>query len=200
MAVFDNVNFTNPRIIRDNRLSYATTRFRSQYYTNLAVDDRQNLYVFSSAYESATTKPSGVLRINAGTETFDPSYFFDIEAAADGRHLCKPYHITGDYFLLQMYTAPGAPVATASAPVAYKLAVFNANEKSFRWVTGLPEVDVIGSFGKKTAISDGIIYLPVVTTDGNQPAIYAIDPVTATATKGTVVTCTGIAAVGKLLQ
>jgi hypothetical protein len=200
IAVFDNTNFTSPRIIRDNRLSYATTRFRSQYYTNLAVDDRQNLYVFSCAYESTTTKPSGVLRINSGTETFDPNFFFDIETASGGYKMCKPYYVTGDYFLLQMYTAPGAPVSTSSAPAALRLAIFDAANKTFRWVTGLPAVESIGSLGKKTTTDNGIIYIPVVETEnGAQPAIYAINPVTATATKGTVVTCTGIAAVGKLI-
>ena len=199
IAVFDDISFTNPRIIRDDRLSYATTRFRSQYYTNLAVDDRQNLYVFSSAYENdKTTKPSGVLRINAGTETFDPNFFVDIEAASGGHHVCKPYYITGDYFLLQMYTNPNVIESNASAPIAYRLAIFNAASKSFTWVTGLPDVSAIGSLGKKAAVSNGVIYLPVVTTDGKQPAIYGINPATATASRGVVVTCTGIAATGIL--
>jgi hypothetical protein len=205
IAVFDNTNFASPssshrvpRIIRDDRLSYATTRFRSQYYDNLAVDDRQNLYVFSCAYERTTTKKSGMLRINSGTETFDPSFFFDIEAASGGRKLCRPFYIAGDYFLLQLYTAPGAPVSSSSAPVAQKLAIFDAAGKTFRWVTGLPDVENIGSFSKKTAVDNGKIHIAVVTADGNQPAIYAIDPATATATKGMAVTCTGIAALGRL--
>jgi hypothetical protein len=205
IAVFDNTNFASPssshrapRIIRDDRLRYATTRFRSQYYDNLAVDDRQNLYVFSCAYESTTGKPSGVLRINSGTETFDPSFFFDIEAASGGHKLCRPFYIAGDCFLLQMYTAPGAPVSTSSAPAAAKLAIFDAAGKTFRWVTGLPDVDNIGSFSKKTAVDNGKIHIALATVDGAQPAVYAIDPATARATKGTAVTCTGIAALGKL--
>ncbi|MDR1023019.1 MAG: DUF4374 domain-containing protein [Prevotellaceae bacterium] len=199
IAVFDNTNFENPRIIRDGRLSYATTRFRSQFYTNLAVDDRQNLYVFSCAYESTTTKPSGVLRIKSGTEAFDPDFFFDIEAASGGHKLCRPFYIAGDYFLLQMYTEPGAPKATSSAPAAVKLAIFDAANKTFRWVTGLPDVANIGSLSKKTAADNGKIHIAVVTADGEQPAIYTIDPATAAGTKGMAVTCTGIAALGKLI-
>jgi hypothetical protein len=201
IAVFDNTNFTNPRIIRDNRLSYASARFRSQYYTNIATDDQRNLYVFSTAYDANTTKPSGVLRIKAGTETFDPNFFFDIQQASGGHKVCKPYYITGDYFLLQMYTEPNSTASTSSSPIAQRLAIFDAANKTFRWVTGFPEVENIGSISKKLGADKGLIYVPVVPvdTEGSQPAIYVIDPVTATAVKGKVVTCNSIAAVGRLL-
>ena len=83
---------------------------------------------------------------------------------------------------------------------AKRLAVFRASSKTFSWVTGLPPVEEIGSFGSTPMAEDGKIYLPVVTvTEGAQPSIYAIDAKTAVATKGLVVTCTGIGAVGKLI-
>ena len=199
VAIYDGVSFTNPRIIRDSRLSYATTRFRSQYWSNIAVDDRENVYVFSSAYDSRTNNKSGVLRINAGTDAFDSNYFVDIQALAGGHKVCMPYHITGDYFLLRMYSAPNSVAFTGSSPTAYKLAIFNAAAKTFNWVTkGLPAEENIGSISKRPVASDGLIYVPIVLSDGSQPAIYAIDPVTATATKGLVVTCNSITAVGKL--
>jgi hypothetical protein len=202
VAIYDGVSFTNPRIIRDSRLSYATTRFRSQYWPNIVTDDRDNVYVFSSDYENdKNNKPSGVLRINAGTETFDPNFFVNIETASGGRHVCMPYHITGDYFLLRMYSEPNSTAFTATSPTAYKLAIFNAADKSFRWVTtGLPAEENIGSISKRPVVSDGLIYVPIVLSDGSQPAIYAIDPATATATKGVVVTCNSIDATGKLFQ
>ncbi|MDR1403275.1 MAG: DUF4374 domain-containing protein [Tannerellaceae bacterium] len=198
IAVFDNTDFTNPRIISDSRLSYATSRFRSQYYTNLAVDDRDNVYVFSSAYDANTTKPSGVLRIKAGADAFDPDFFFNIEQAAGGRHLYKVFYISGDYFLLQMYSDAVQPSAAESGNEK-KLAIFDAANLSFRWVTGIPAEENIGSFSKKVAAYDGKAYIAVVPTDGSQPAIYYIDAATATAAKGTVVTCTGIVAAGKLI-
>jgi hypothetical protein len=201
IAVYDNINFTNPRIIRDNRLSYATTRFRSQYWSNIAADDRENVYVFSSAYDANTSKPSGVLRVNAGTNAFDPSYFVDIQALAGGHKVCMPYHVAGDYFLLRMYSEPNSTAFTATSPTAYKLAIFNAADKSFRWVTtGLPAEENIASISKRPVASDGLIYVPIALGDGSQPAIYAIDPATATAAKGAVVTCNSIAATGKLFQ
>jgi hypothetical protein len=201
IAVFDDISFTNPRIIRSDRLSYATSRFRSMYWPNLAVDDKNNFYVFSTAYDANTTKPSGVLRIKAGEETFDPDFFFDLQQASEGHKVCRPYHIIGDYFLLRMYTDPNSTASTSSSPLALRLAIFDAANKTFRWVTGLPDVANIGSITKKFCADNGVIYVPIVPVDdaGSKPAIYTIDPVTATATTGKVVTCESIAVVGKLL-
>jgi hypothetical protein len=196
VAIYGNTNFENPKILRDGRLSYASSRYRSQYYSNIVADDKNNIYVFSSAYDSRTTKKSGVIRIKAGTEEFDGDYYFDIETAAGGNHLFKVWHISGDYFLLQMYSSETVAVMGDTK----KLAVVNVASKTFNWVTtGLPPIENIGSFGSTPYAGNGKIYLPVVSVnDGNQPAVYVIDPATAVATKGTVVTCTGIGAVGKL--
>jgi hypothetical protein len=40
--------------------------------------------------------------------------------------------------------------------------------------------------------------MPVVTTDGSSPALYRIDPLTATAKKGVTVVADGVSAVGRL--
>ncbi|MDR2041707.1 MAG: DUF4374 domain-containing protein [Tannerella sp.] len=199
VAIFSSTNFENPKILRDDRLSYASSRFRSQFYSNIAADDRDNIYVFSSAYDSKTTKKSGVIRINAGTEEFDKDYYFDIQTAAGGNHLFKVWYVSGDYFLLQMYTTE---TVTAMGDTR-KLAVINVASQTLTWVTGLPELDLIGSFGSTPHIEGETVYMPVVEAapegqTAGQPAIYAIDVKTAVATKGVVVTCTSIGAVGKL--
>jgi hypothetical protein len=195
VAIYSNMRFENPKILRDDRLSYAASRYRSQYYSNIVADDRNNIYVFSSSYDSRTTKKSGAIRIKAGAEEFDKDYYFDIETAAGGIHLFKVWHITGDYFLLQTYSTETVAIMGETK----KLAVVNMASKTLAWVTGLPAIENIGSFGATPCVDKGKIYLPVVSVnDGNQPAIYTIDPVTASATKGTVVTCTSIGAVGQL--
>ena len=202
VAIYSNTNFDNPKIIRDNRLSYASSRYRSQYYSNIVADDRSNIYVFSSAYDSRTTKKSGVIRIKAGTEEFDRDYYFDIQTAAGGIHLFKVWYVSEDYFLLQMYTSE----TVGAMGDARKLAIFNAASGTFAWVTGLPEIENIGSFGSSPYFEDGIAYMPVVSVSSDdvqpafQPTIYAIDVKTAVATKGVVVTCTGVGAAGKLFK
>jgi hypothetical protein len=202
VAIYDNLDFENPKILRDDRLSYASSRYRSQYYSNIVSDAKGNVYVFSSCYDANSKKKSGVLRINSGTEVFDKDYYFDIEAASGGIHLFKVWHVTGDYFLLQMYTT------SVVSPMgdSRRLAVFNASAKTFTWVQGLPELDVIGSLGGAAngpggtpLAENGKFYIPVTTIDDQQPAIYVINPATATATKGTVVTSDAISAVGKLV-
>ncbi|OAV69703.1 hypothetical protein Barb6XT_00339 [Bacteroidales bacterium Barb6XT] len=183
----------NCTLLRDNRLSYATGRYRSSYHTNLAKDDNDNVYVFSSAYDNRTTKPSGALRIKKGETRFDPDYFFNIQLLAGGRHLFKVWHITGDYFLLQMYNTPNQ---TAEA-VWSVLAVVDVAKKTYREVSGLPALDKIASVGSTPYAGDGKIAVPIVS-DNEYPYLYIIDPVTATATKGLEVIAEGITAVGKL--
>jgi hypothetical protein len=183
----------NCTILRDDRLSYATGRYRSGYHTNLAKDEDDNVYVFSSAYDSRTTKPSGALRIKKGETRFDPDYFFNIQELAGGRHLFKVWHISGSYFLLQMYNTPNQ---TAEAKWSI-LAVADAEKKTYREVTGLPATDKISSIGSAPYAGDGKIAVPIVSTD-EYPHIYLIDPVTATAVKGLEIVAEGIVAVGKL--
>ncbi|MDR1668276.1 MAG: DUF4374 domain-containing protein [Bacteroidales bacterium] len=191
VAIFDkDLNYT---VLRDGRLSYATGRHRSSYRTNIAKDDNDNVYVFSSAYDSRTSKPSGALRVKKGETRFDPDYFFDIQSAAQGRHLFTVWHITGDYFLLQMYTTPNQ----TSEAVWSVLAVVDVAKKTYREVTGLPAPDKITSIGSTPCADGGKIAVPVVSSD-EYPHIYIIDPATATASKGIEVIAESISAVGKL--
>jgi hypothetical protein len=183
----------NCTILRDGRLSYATGRYRSSYNTNLAKDENGNVYVFSSAYDNRTTKPSGALRIKKGEKRFDPDYFFDIQTLAGGRHLFKVWHIAGSYFLLQMYNTPNQ----TKESVWSVLAVVDAEKKTYKEVTGLPAVDKITSIGSTPYAGDGKIAVPIVSKD-EYPHIYIIDPATAVATKGLEIVAEGITAVGKL--
>ncbi|MCD7930518.1 MAG: DUF4374 domain-containing protein [Tannerellaceae bacterium] len=196
IAIYNNLSFTNPTSIEDDRISYATGRYRSQYYSGLSLDDEGNLYVFSSSYDSTSKKPSGVVRIKAGTDEFDDFYFniFDVF----GLRLFKVWYITEDYFLVQLYSTE--PINSDNAR---KLAIFKAGTAADgsgatlkEVVTGLPAHDNIASFGKVPYAEDGVIYMPVSSTEGY--AIYKINPVTATATKGIAIANAegGIGAVG----
>lgn len=203
VAIYKDMDLDNPTIIEDDRISYATSRYRSQFYQTIAADASGDIYVFSASnaksYEGIqkTTKPSGVIRIKAGEEKFDADYYCNIEAIADGRRIFKVWHVAEDYFLLQMYTnVTDSNDATESR---LRLAIFKAGDKSFRWVEeGLPALENLSSFGTFPFVEGGLAYMPVVTIDGAQPAIYVIDPVSATASKGMTIDCSSISAVGKL--
>lgn len=204
VAIYSGSDFSSPKIIRDNRISYATSRYRSQYYSTIDADAEGNIYVFSPSHATSmtgiqkTTLPSGVVRIKAGAEAFDPDYYVNLEEeSVAGRAMYKVWHIRGDYFLMQMYAEKGDDKSYKVN--TNRLAIFKAGDKKFTWITGLPEASVISSLSKN-AYSDGVkAYIALTTTTGAQPTVYAIDPATATASSGVQITAAqGITAIGKL--
>lgn len=201
VAIFNDETFANPKLIKTDKISFACGRNRSQYYQMIWAADNGDVYVFSPSYAKTmsadvqkTTLPAGVVRIKAGTEAFDESYYCNIEEQSNGNSFVRSWHLTADYFLLLMYDRPFAE----SGYTANQLAIFKAEDKKLTYVTGLPDPSVISGFGNTPFTEDGIAYMPVTTTDGSQPAVYCIDPATAVATKGLVVGAEQINAVGRL--
>lgn len=162
--------------------------------------DNGDVYVFSPSYAKTmtadvqkTTLPAGVVRIKAGTETFDESYYCNIEAQSNGKSFVRSWHLTEDYFLLLMYDRP----LTETGFTANQLAVYKGEDKKLTYVTGLPDAGIITGFANSPYTENGIVYMPVTTSDGN-PAIYTINPKTAVAAKGLVVGSTQISGAGRL--
>lgn len=204
VAIYNGTDFENPVLLSDDRISYATSRYRSQYYQTIAADEAGTVYVFSSSYATTqegiqkTSRPSGVVRIKAGADTFDPDYYVNLEdEQVAGRAMYKVWHVSGDYFLLQMYAEKTDDKSYKAN--THRLGIFKAGEGKFTWVEGLPAVETIGSLSKNAFVENGQAYIAVVPiTEGAKPTLYKIDPQTATATAGLVVTADGIGAVGKL--
>ena len=109
----------------------------------------------------------------------------------------KVWHIKDDYFLMQMY-------AEKSEDKSYtmntnKLGIFRASSKEFKWVNGLPNFETISSLSRNAFIDEGKAYIAITqNTQGAKPVIYQIDPVSANAIEGVIVTADGISAIGKL--
>jgi hypothetical protein len=178
VAAFDK-DLNLKRIYRSNKLSYSSGRFRSQYYSQIGKAADGNVYVFSGSYESTTTKPCGALRINSGATDFDQSYYFDIQEKTGGYHFRKVWHIAENYFMLELYNDL-TPTATGAAT---QYGIVDVAAKTFKRVTtGIPASSAITTTGLPMAY-EGKMYFPIVET-GQDPAVYIIDPVTATATKG----------------
>ena len=208
VAIYSGDSFNEtPVIARTGKIGFASGRNRSQYYQTIWAADNGDLYVFSPGYGRTATSsadlkkvtgtlPSGVVRIKAGQTQFDPDYYYNLEAQGTGHPMFRCWHITADYFLLQMYSE--GTMSGKNAPVA-ELAVFKGESGVLTPVTnGLPAKEDIASLGTPYS-ENGVAYIPVVTTDGSSPALYKIDPVTASATKGlTIVTNDNVQAVGKL--
>lgn len=206
VAIYSGTSFDEtPIIASTNKIGYASGRMRSQYYQTIWAADNGDIYVFSPGYGRLTTSsadlkrvegtlPSGVMRIKAGATTFDSSYYVNLETLGNKNPMFKCWHITDDYFLLQMYTDGLNSYGTSTT----ELAIFDGSAQTLKIVTGLPSADVIDSFGNIPFCENGAIYLPVVVANGDTPSLYKIDPTTATATKGLSIEAASVSAVGKL--
>lgn len=202
IAVFNDDTFTDYTLIHTDQLSYATGRMRSQYYQTFWAADNGDIYVFSPSFAKSQSDPrqqtrhnSGVMRIKSGATEFDAAYgMVDIESVA-GCPIYRCWHISADYFLLQMY----ANGFSATGQGTTKLAIYKGEDKSFRFVSGLPAEDDISSFSTKAPYcEDGICYVGVSTISGKNPIIYKIDPATATATAGNSIQIDEIGGLGML--
>ena len=198
MVVFTDQTLTEYKLIKTDKISYACGRNKSQYYQMDWLADDGYVYVFSPSYAKTmkdvrqqTTLPAGVVRINTTTETFDDAYYYNLEEKADGASFLRSWYIGGDYFLLLMYDK----AITASDKVANRLAVFNVTNGNLSYVGGLP--DDVSGFGNTPYMENGSAYIAVTAASG-YPAIYRIEPTTATATKGLVVKATSLNGVGRL--
>ena len=201
VAIFDDETLSSKKLIRTDKISYACGRNKSQYYQTIWAADNGDIYVFSPSYAKTmkdvrqkTTLDAGVVRIKAGTQEFDPNYYYNIESQTDGKSFLRCWHIADDYFLMLMYDRP----LTESGFTANQLAVFMGETGQLTYVDGMPETEKISSFGNAIYNENGKVYVIVTTTDG-YPSIYVIDPTTATASKGVTVEATQINGVGLLL-
>ena len=201
VTIFDDESLATKRLIRSDKISYAAGRNKSQYYQMIWEAETGDIYVFSPSYAKTmaderqrTTLPAGVVRIKAGTEEFDESYYVDFEALSEGYSFMRTWYVGGTKFLMLMYDSLLEPGATM---VANRLAIFDAEAATLSYVTGMPSKELITSFGTAPYYEAGKVYIAVTTTD-SYPAIYAIDIESGVATKGLTVEATKIGCVGRM--
>lgn len=200
VAIYNDEKFENPKLIKTDKISYACGRNKSQYYQMIWAADNGDIYVFSPSYAKVMTAdvqktnlPAGVVRIKAGTDEFDASYYSNIEEQSGGKSFVRSWHLTEDYFMLLMYDRP----FSETGYTANQLAIFKGSTGKLTYVTGMPATDIVTGFGNTPYVEDGTAYVAVTIKDA-QPAIYCINPETAQATKGLTVESTQISGVGKL--
>lgn len=200
VAIFDDEFLNGKKLIKTDKISYACGRQKSQYYQTIWETDNGDIYVFSPSYAKTmadprqqTTLDAGVVRIKKGTEQFDDSYYYNIEAQSGGRSFLRTWYIAGNYFLMLMYDRP----LIETGFVANQLAVFDVSTGKLTAVEGLPTPEMISGFGYAPYCENGYAYIAVTTTEG-YPAIYKIDPATAIAKRGVEIQVTQITGVGRL--
>ena len=106
------------------------------------------------------------------------------------------WHISDDYFLLQMYNGGVEEMMKGKEADVSQFAIFKGEDKTIMPVTGLPS-DLAG-FGGEPFGENGKMYIAVTVTGGDYPAFYQIDAKTGVATKGLTVEADGLTTAGVL--
>lgn len=197
VAIYDDASMTRHTLLRTDRISQPAGRFKSQYYQMVWADADGDVYVFSPSYAKTMTDPlqqtklpAGVVRIPAGKSQFD-DYYVNLEAAAGGRSFMRVWPAGGSYFLMQMYDRP----LTETGFVATDLAIFDAKTRQLTYVRNLPaEIESIGS---NVYTENGKTYV-ILNVKDQFPAVYSINPSTATATKGLTIEANAVTGFGYL--
>lgn len=204
VTIFKDQTLKEHKLLKTDKISYACGRNKSQYYQMLWEAEDGYVYVFSPSYAKTmsdarqqTTLPAGVVRINTQNDwdnlDFDPNYYKALKNE-DGSEagFLRSWYIGGRYFMLLAYDKE----ITASDKTANRLVIFDTEgDGTLKTISGLP-ANTTG-FGTTPYVEDGHAYI-LVTVDNDYPAVYKIDPETATATKGITIVATQASAVGKL--
>lgn len=195
VAVLDQ-NLDVVRTFGDNRISYSSGRYRSQYYSQIGKTDDGTVYVFSGAFDSQDSRtklPCGALKINKSLDGFDKNYYFNIQALTGGYKFKRLWYISGHRFLLEIYKDTGVTLITE----ANQYGIVDMSAKTFQWITGLPSKATIMYTGIPMIYQESI-YLPITEYKENA-AIYVIKPNATQAVKSlSIKGATQIRAIGHL--
>lgn len=155
--------------------------------TGLVEAENGDLYSFScgavmAGFAPASTKPSGILRIKAHETDFDPSYFFNIEAATNGGRLFWFDYLGDNKAIARILTHDnGAPwAAFGRDDFNQKLVILDLENQTVAEVANVPLH--AKRYSSPVFMEDGKVYVSIETK--TEAHVYQVDVETATATKG----------------
>lgn len=195
VAVYNYPSMELDKVITSEKSSYIGAFFKN----GLAVDELGDGYAYSSANvmdsdrKVVSKNPSGIMKIDGKTLTFDDSYFWNIEAASDGHYLVDYVYAGKGNFIARLRKDK----TIRKAPVKY--AVLNVYNKQLKWVKGLPEDIKDLGFSNKGYYSekDGkVVYVGITSNQGS--FVYKVNIAEATAERGLKVEGGNITYIGKL--
>lgn len=175
------------KIIKDPRTSNIGVNGAT---TGLIEADNGDLYSFSSGasmsgFAPASTKPSGILKINNGETEFDPNYFFNIEEATNGGNLFWFDYVGGDKAIARILTHDdGGPWAAFGRSVFnQKLVIIDLVEQTVTDVEGVPLH--AKRYSSPVLVEDGKVYVSIETE--SDAHVYRVDIENATAEQGATI-------------
>ena len=187
IAVYDypNVGSAPIKIIKDARTCHIGVNGTT---SGMIQADNGDLYSFScgaimAGFSAVSSKPSGILKINAGTTDFDPNYFFDIEAATGGGKLFWFDYVGNNKALARIITADNV----AAPWGAYGRDIFNQKlviiDLANQTITDVANVPLHAKrYTSPLLVEDGKVYVSIETA--TDAYVYQVDIANATATKG----------------
>ena len=199
VAIFDyplTDGATPKAIIEDERTSNIGVNGST---TSMIKTQTGDLYTMSNGtmaggFYPASTKPSGILKIESGASEFDPNYFFNVETTANGGKLIWFDYIgdnkaiarviVGEDGLNEPWSAFGVKYANQ------KLVIIDLEAQTITDIVGVPLHRK--RYSSPVEIMDGKVYVSIETStvaddvvDVNEGAyVYEIDIASASAVKG----------------
>lgn len=186
VAVYSYPAIGEPTIISDTRTSNIGVNGTT---TGLVETESGDLYSFScgtvnAGFSVASTKPSGILRINANELAFDQDYFFNIEEATNGGKIFSLDYAFGNKAVARILTSDtGVPWEAFSRDAGafnQKLVIIDFEAQTVTDVANIPLH--AKRYSSPMFIEDGKAYVSVETeTDAY---VYQIDIESAVGTQG----------------
>lgn len=197
VAVYSYPDFELETIMKDTR-----TGPSGAFGTRSGIFSTENgdLYTVStSSYSngySQSTKPAGILKINAGTTTFDEEYFFNTDEAANGGKVAHAIYVgEGKLFAAVTVVEPTANDRWSDANL--QLSIVDLYNETITPVANTPLFTGNGGRSFAAMENDGKVYYALTDKD-NITNIYEIDIASASATKGAEIEATFVGGIAKM--
>lgn len=196
VAVLSYPGFVLQKVIKDTRTG-PSGAFNTR--SGLFKTESGDLYTvstssFSNGY-SQSTKPAGILKIAAGTTTFDASYFFNTDAATNGGKIAHAIYI-GNGKLFAEVTTKVPTLADRWSDANLQLAIVDLVAQTITPVKNSPVFSGNGGRSFAALLDNGKVYSAISVS--GVVNIYQTDVATATATKGATVEGTFVGGIAKM--
>ncbi len=157
------------------------------FTTGLIEADNGDLYSFSCGAEMAgfnptSTKPSGILRIPRGETDFDPSYFFNVEAATSGGKLIWFDYVGGNKAIARILVDDSGGIWSAFGRDVFnqQLVIIDLVDQTITEVANVPLH--AKRYSSPVLVEDGKVYVSIETA--TEAHVYQVDIDNATAVQG----------------
>lgn len=182
---YPNVGAIPEKIISDTRTCHIGVNGATE---GLITADNGDLYSFScgaimAGFSTVSSKPSGILRIKAGTTDFDPNYFFDIEAATNGGKLFWFDYVGEHKAIARILTSDNltAPWGAYGRDIFnQKLVIIDLENKTITDVANVPLH--AKRYTSPVLVEDGKVYVSIETV--SDAYVYQVDIASAVGVKG----------------